>query len=296
MYKYDVSVTVVSYNSEATIIETLESIKNQIFKDIELIVSDDGSVDNTIGLAKEWLSENSHRFVNAQLLTVEKNTGVTANCNRARNAAQGKWVKGIAADDILLPTCISDYMSFVNLNPEIKWASSYVRIYNETFEESNCVKRQVADRKFFSLDAEGQLQRIVHWNKIYAASLFVNHDFLDSMGGYDESYPFEDYVFNLNALERGEKCYFLDKETSCYRIHQSIFNAKDRLFNYNFLLQSRRFHEERCFKYLTKRQIKGQHIIWRIQDYMESHNLNKKKPFISLCYNAIFKLISGIYA
>lgn len=78
-----VSCTVLSYNSAKTILETLESIKAQTYQNIELIVSDDCSKDNTVELCRQWIAVNKNRFVRVVLLTVKENTGVCANGNRA---------------------------------------------------------------------------------------------------------------------------------------------------------------------------------------------------------------------
>ena len=113
-----VSICVVSYNSAGTILETLDSIKGQTYKNIELIISDDNSKDNTVEIATEWLKNNSNRFTNTQLLTVEKNSGVTGNCNRAVKASKGEIVKIIAADDIFYPDYIESCTEYFLQNPE----------------------------------------------------------------------------------------------------------------------------------------------------------------------------------
>ena len=57
-----VSVLVISYNSERYIIETLDSIKNQTYERIQLVLSDDGSRDQTMKIAEEWIQKNGKRF------------------------------------------------------------------------------------------------------------------------------------------------------------------------------------------------------------------------------------------
>src|SRR5215213_614705 len=101
-----ISIIVITYNSESYVIETLESAKNQTYENIELIITDDGSTDETISLCQQWLTKNRHRFVRSEMITVEKNTGIPANCNRGVRAANGEWVKIIAGDDILDEKCI----------------------------------------------------------------------------------------------------------------------------------------------------------------------------------------------
>jgi len=77
-----VSIIVITYNSAKFVLETLESAKAQTYQNIELIISDDGSTDNTVQICREWLKNNKESFVNTELITVEKNTGIPANCNR----------------------------------------------------------------------------------------------------------------------------------------------------------------------------------------------------------------------
>src|SRR4051794_20989340 len=96
-----VSIIVFTYNSSNYVVETLESAKAQTYRNIELIVSDDGSTDETIPLCLDWLTKNKQEFLRAEIITVEKNTGIPANCNRGVKAAAGEWVKLIAGDDIL---------------------------------------------------------------------------------------------------------------------------------------------------------------------------------------------------
>ena len=68
-----VSVVVITYNSSKFIEELLTSIADQIFSDIELIISDDCSKDNTLDICRDWLSKNENRFVRTELITFTKN-------------------------------------------------------------------------------------------------------------------------------------------------------------------------------------------------------------------------------
>ena len=63
-----VSILVVTYNSSEYIIETLNSCYSQEYKNIELIISDDKSSDNTVEICEEWLTLNASRFYNTCLL------------------------------------------------------------------------------------------------------------------------------------------------------------------------------------------------------------------------------------
>lgn len=77
-----VSVVVVIYNSSQTVIETLESIKAQTYKNIELVISDDDSKDTSVEICKKWVEKNKNRFVRTKIITHTPNTGTSANMNR----------------------------------------------------------------------------------------------------------------------------------------------------------------------------------------------------------------------
>ena len=106
MNKKLVSVVVVSYNSEKFIVETLESIKNQNYDFIELIICDDCSVDLTVELCINWITKNNKIFKNIELITSMNNYGISVNINKGLNKATGEWIKFIAGDDYLLNNCI----------------------------------------------------------------------------------------------------------------------------------------------------------------------------------------------
>lgn len=291
-----VSVVVVTYNSASTVLETLESIKQQTYDRIELIVSDDCSKDDTVAVCQKWFKENEQRFVHSKLITIEKNTGVCANFNRAIAATKGEWVKEIAGDDILLPNCIEDFVTYVSLHPEVKWLSSYMQVFRNDFRKESCIERHsVSKRLFFDLPVNDQLKLIAKWNLIQAAPNFYEVALIREVGGYDLNYSFEDYPMFLTLLEHGYKCYFLDKETVGYRVHESAFNSSGKLFKYSFVLESKRFHKERCFKYLTWWQKIGQYSIWGLQYSLERLNLNRDTWFLRLFYMRTHSLLRKLF-
>ena len=103
-----VSVGILCYNSAETILETLESAYALDYPNMELIISDDGSTDQTLEICKKWLSNHKDKFIKIKVLTVSKNTGTSGNCNRIVKASEGEFVKYLAGDDVFLPNCLKD--------------------------------------------------------------------------------------------------------------------------------------------------------------------------------------------
>ena len=139
-----VSVFVITYNSSRFVLEALESIKNQTYKHIELIISDDCSTDSTVDLCKNWIEKNKERFVNSTIITVSANTGVSANCNRAVTAAKGNWLKGIAGDDVLLPNCIQDNVNYILQNPAVFFVQSKNILIDEASQKLPISTRELS--------------------------------------------------------------------------------------------------------------------------------------------------------
>ena len=225
-----VSIIVTTYNSGNFVIETLESAKAQSWKNIELIVSDDCSADNTVNLCKHWIEANKKRFIRTEIITVPQNTGVSANCNRCIVASNAEWIKLIAGDDILLPNCIEDNLQFIHANPQASIVFSKVLLYKNDFKEENFLASypdpypmNIMDPNFTAAD---QFKRLLLSDRInFTPSYFFRKVTLISIGGYDESEKFvEDYPMWLKLTKAGNKLFFFLKETVGYRKHEAASN------------------------------------------------------------------------
>ena len=165
------------------------------------------------------------RFIRAEIIVSEKNTGVAGNMNRAERACQGSWIKTIGGDDKLLPECISDYIQFTEGKPNAKYIFSRVVPFGgnkkivELYE-----KGKIFDYDFFSKTTEQQLEAFVLTDvHIPAITLFYNRLFAAERGiKFDERLPMiEDEPLWINVLKAGVHLYFLDKPTVMYRVGDS---------------------------------------------------------------------------
>lgn len=220
-----VSIGVLTYNSSKYVIETLESIKMQTYANIELIVSDDCSTDNTVEICQKWIEENKDRFVRTELLTIDHNTGVSANCNRLEATYSGEWIKGIAGDDIMLPDAILHYINFVNINPKYYFIFARIEAFGENEEINNLYNtKNIFDFTFFNLDKKGQYEKLVLEDAhIPAPTFFYNRAELNKLQiKYDERIPLvEDEPKWINLLKKGAYLNFLDEVTIKYRVGHS---------------------------------------------------------------------------
>ena len=227
-----VAVTVTTYNSSPYILETLDSIKQQTYSPLELVISDDCSTDNTIDIVNKWIADNANvgRFKRVEFVTVPKNTGVSANCNRCINAAKSDWVKLISGDDILLPHCIEENMKFIDNNPGAKIIFSQVKLYNNLFSGANYIKTtpEVYPDNLMGpgFSTNDQFQKLLVSDRIhYTPSYFFNKQAILKVGGYDESCFFvEDYPMWLMLTKSGERLHYFHTPTVGYRVHSNALN------------------------------------------------------------------------
>ena len=225
-----VSVTLTTYNSAKFVVETLESARAQTYQRIELIISDDCSVDNTVELCRNWISVYKDRFERTEIITVPQNTGVSANCNRCIQASNAAWIKLIAGDDILLPNCIEDNMQFVNNNPQVAVVFSQVLLYMDEFVPEKMLTVIPASypmnlmRTNFS--AEDQYKLLLLSDRItYTPSSFFYKQTLLEVNGFDAVNKLvEDYPMWLKLTKAGNKLHFFEKPTVGYRKHEAAAN------------------------------------------------------------------------
>ena len=216
-----VSVAVITYNSSKYVLETLESIKAQTYKNIELIISDDCSKDNTMQLCEKWCEQNKERFARIQVIEPEKNTGVAANCNRAEAACEGDWVKLIAGDDLLLPNCITDFIEYVSENPNSIYVFGRIKAFGVSKEICNKYENEVFDRSFWKLSNDAKLKELIYGrNHIPAPACFYNLHKKKELGlRFDEQIPMlEDWPMWINVIRAGVDLKFMDKAVAMYRI------------------------------------------------------------------------------
>ena len=281
-----VSVCVVSYNAENTLIDTLESIKEQDYPNIEVIVSDDCSTDNTVSVCKEWIEDNEGRFARCVLLTADQNQGVCANCNRCHKESNGIWIKGVAADDKLSPHCIADNMEYALSHPEVELINSRMDVYKEKFLPECLVQHGKGPENIsiFNEPVEKQLRRMAYDSYIYAPTLFYTRKLNESVGWFDNRYGFEDWPFYITLLEKGYSLHFLDKVTVCYRIHDSQSHTKCKLFNYTLWERTKFFIKERCFKYYTPRKRFATRMQWAYESFLHKAHLDKDTKISNFIY------------
>jgi len=216
-----VSVVVITYNSAKFVIETLESVKAQTWKNIELIVSDDGSTDQTVQICSDWIEENRDHFFATKLITVAQNTGIPKNNNRGLRASDGDWIKTLSGDDILMENCITDNLEYARQYPD---ASFIISDVCEIDENSVLIKDEIINDGlifFTKIPLKKQLKAYSRWPAFLNTPAFFCKRKIWEMADYcDEEFRiYDDITAVFRIIGKGVRLYYMKKPTVKYRVY-----------------------------------------------------------------------------
>lgn len=109
-----VSVIIPSYNHEKYISDCIDSIVNQTYKNIQLIIIDDGSTDNSPSIINKKVVSIKDCFGDIVFISNESNQGVLKSLNQALLEVRGEYISFCASDDKLLPSNIEMLSGFLS--------------------------------------------------------------------------------------------------------------------------------------------------------------------------------------
>jgi len=120
-----VSVLIPTYNSELYIKDTLESILNQTYKNLEIIIIDDASTDSTLKIVKKYKDKRIKIYIN------NKNLGIAKNMNKGIRLSNGKYLAIMDADDWSYPYRIEEQVKLMEKDEEVVLCAGYMDICDE---------------------------------------------------------------------------------------------------------------------------------------------------------------------
>ncbi|MCX6231084.1 MAG: glycosyltransferase family A protein [Bacteroidetes bacterium] len=205
----DVSVVITSYNKGKLIQEALDSVKNQTFKNVEIIIIDDLSTDKDTLLILAEIAKTD-----IKVILLDKNIGVSETRNIGIRQSEGKYILLLDGDDKIAPSYIEKAVKVLESNPEIKVVSSEVELFGYMKGKMSL--------------AEPLIENLIAQNSIIISSLFRRADF-DMTKGFNKNMNegLEDWDFWLSMLENGGEVYRIPEIMFYYRISKKSRNNLD---------------------------------------------------------------------
>lgn len=224
-----ISIGIISFNNENYIRACIESCLSQTYKNIEIIIADDASTDNSVQIIKEYTHLHPSKIT---LISSQENYGVTTNFNNAVKASKGTWFKPIACDDVLFDDCVENYMKEIfkqNLTSGILFSKMQ---YLGLSSKENITTQMP---EIFKLEPNKKIKSILIDNTLPAPTAFFNMNTLCELGLSNERYPFlEDYPMWLKAVLNNVNLKFVDIISVKYRHHDSMSSPKNKIGNSKF--------------------------------------------------------------
>lgn len=122
-----ISVVMGIYNCEKTLKESIDSLLNQSYESFEIILCEDGSKDNTLRIAKDYVEKYPEKI---RLLQNETNKGLAYSLNRGINISNGEYIARMDADDISHKDRLEKQMNYLESHPECALVGSQVFLFN----------------------------------------------------------------------------------------------------------------------------------------------------------------------
>ncbi|HET7115942.1 MAG TPA: glycosyltransferase family 2 protein [Hanamia sp.] len=216
-----VSVLMTAYNREKYIAEAIESVLASTYKNFELIVIDDASLDNTVTIAKKYESEDPRIKVHVN----ETNLQQFPNRNKAASFASGKYIKYFDSDDKIYDWGLSYCVEWMEKYPEAGMGifQAQNKVEEEYLKPDEAVNKHFFQNSFLNIGPSG---------------IILRRDSFEKAGRYKPDYGVpSDMYFNIKMASLFPVV-MLKKEFFFYREHegQEIKNRFSYLFyNYPFM-------------------------------------------------------------
>ena len=215
------STLVPCYNHEDFITDTIESIWKQNIDNMEIIVIDDGSSDNSYEVLKKLQASSPVPMH----VSTQENAGIVKTLNRCLSKAQGKYISLIGSDDQYFPDALANLLTKIEKKDDIKVIYANAREFkgDELFEKMH----QDQALEILSLtpaEIEKKLRTEVPRPLLTQCAIFEK-SLLDSIHGWDETLMLDDWPLNIKVFhylaQHKYKHDFLDIDLVKYRFHDT---------------------------------------------------------------------------
>ena len=238
MEKGRVSIIVPIYNSQNTLEKCIKSLINQTYRNIEIILVNDGSKDNSIKIINDFLKQD-----NRIILINQENNGVSASRNIGIRVANGEFIAFVDSDDYVDEIFIEKTIEIFN-----KTSCDVVRNnFRKVYEDGKIMEDKLNCEEFFNKKQEISkikdklIKNIITGNiQSYSWLLMIKKDLITKNELYfDEEVAFmEDLIYFLNLINKIESIYFIkDPHYYYYQNNKSVTkNSSNYIKNMDNLL------------------------------------------------------------
>ena len=209
-----VSVVIPTYNQIEFVRETFDSALAQDYPIVEIIITDDGSVDGTPEVIKEYAARHPEKIVP---ILSDQNTGIAANFNRGLKKVRGEYIAWLGGDDLMLPGKISMQVKLMQQRPDAVGCCHDAEVFESPSGRSLGIFSELMNGKRGF--REGGVELWFDANYFMLPSTVMVRSVAVPAHGFDERLKYaNDWLLDIEIFRQG-KCVVLNEILGKYRRH-----------------------------------------------------------------------------
>lgn len=215
-----VSIVIPCYNHEKYVKSCIQSVIDQVYQNIELIIIDDGSKDSSVEQIKQMISRCKERFIRFEFRH-RANKGLSSTLNEAIKWCQGKYFSVIASDDVLLSEKLMIQVPILEADESCKGVFGNMLLINH--QGQKCGQLVKKEKKYFFKDL------FKYTEYLPAPTQILRLKDVKDVNGFNEKFIIEDWYIYLKILEQGGYCIHLNCFFTKYRSHDDNLSKKKNI-------------------------------------------------------------------
>ena len=197
-----VSILICTYNAEQFVAEAIQSALKQTYKDFELIIVNDGSIDKTLEICQS--------FNDCRIKIVTRKHGYIASLNAGLRQCRGEYIARMDADDIMEPDRLKVQVEKLDSSPDVAVCSSWAQTIGE---------KEMLVGNYVSGKIENITPLFLNGNFIIHSTAMIRRSFLIKHRVQYKNYPFaEDFKLWVDIAQKGGLFYILPYTLIHYRL------------------------------------------------------------------------------
>lgn len=213
------------YNHEQFVQDSIQSVIDQTYLNIELIIIDDGSKDSSVYKIQQMIPACEQRFTRFEFRS-RPNKGLSATLNEALEWCEGEYYSALASDDKIYKEKISKQIVFFEKNSNVAGVFGCVTADGNVELAKSCLKPKIKIYGFRDV--------FLHNAYIVAPTQLLKLDVIKEVGGFPSNLIIEDWFLWLEITKKGYNLIFVDEVYAVYRRHSGNMSA-----NYSKMMDAR---------------------------------------------------------
>lgn len=247
-----ISIIVPIYNVSDYIADCLQSVLNQTYSDLEIVLVNDATPDNSMEEAQPWI-EMLQKYYEVKVVNHDYNRGLSAARNTGMEVATADWIYFLDSDDEITPNCIELLVTQVKKYPDVDFVIGGVKTIGTNWNYPLTCASYVKGTRNILQDYIANKWYVMAWNHLYRKKYLLQHAL-----SFKEGLLHEDELFSFQIATTARAIAAVYEETYIYKVRSSgSITAQRKLKNFEDLL----FIIREKYTYILKQYQVGIHVI-----------------------------------